>query len=138
MEVCAWHEVVMALRDKTQIVYQYKVDTDFEMGFKYRSAELFDQRAILVYEENETSTFSNATTTSYNTELWLLEDMSFMIAHLVRMAHNDGVAYESEYRTVVKQLETREDLFFSPENLIETLEEMCIPIWESEAIIYEL
>lgn len=132
------HEVVMALRDKAQSVYQYKVDTDTEKGFKYRSAELFNQRAILIYDEDEISTFSNATTTSYKTELWILEDMSFMIVHLVRMVHNDGVAYESEYRTVVKQLETKDDLFFSPENLIEALEEICIPIWEMEAIIYEL
>ena len=64
--------------------------------------------------------------------------MRFMIVHLVRMVHNDGVVYESEYRTVVKQLNTREDLFFKPEDLIEALEEMCIPIWEMEAIIYEL
>lgn len=132
------HEVVMALRDRAQNVYQYRIDTDFEMGFQYRSAELFNQRAILIYDEYEISTFSNATTTNYNTELWLLEDMRFMIVHLVRMVHNDGVVYESEYRTVVKQLNTREDLFFKPEDLIEALEEMCIPIWEMEAIIYEL
>lgn len=131
-------DVVMVLRDRAERVYQFKLDTDIEKGFKYRSAELFNQRAILIYEENEIITCTNETTTTYNTELWLLEDMRFMIVHLVRMTHNDGVAYESEYRTVVKQLETKDDLFFSPENLIEALEEMCIPIWEMEAIIYEL
>ena len=45
------HEVVMALRDRAQNVYQYRIDTDFEMGFQYRSAELFNQRAILIYDE---------------------------------------------------------------------------------------
>jgi len=132
------HEVVMALRDKAQTVYHYQIDSDFDTSFKYRSAELFDQRAIRIFEENESTTFDNETTASYNTELWLLEDMSFVIVRCVSLRHDDGVIYESEYRTVLKQLKKREDLFFTPEDFIGVLEEACIPIWESEATIYEL
>lgn len=50
------HDVVMALRDKAETVYQFKVDSSFEMGFKYRSPELFNQRAIRIYKEIESST----------------------------------------------------------------------------------
>jgi hypothetical protein len=131
-------EVVMALRNKAQTVYQYRIDSNYEKGLSYRGAELFNQRAILIHLENESVTFTNETTTRYNTELWLLENMSFAIVHFVNMLHNDGIAYETEYRALVKRLENRDDLFFPPEDLIEELEEACIPIWESEAIIYEL
>ena len=64
-------DVVMVLRNRAESVYQFKLDTDTEKGFKYRSAELFDQRAILIYEENEIITCTNETTTTYNKELWL-------------------------------------------------------------------
>lgn len=132
------HDIVMALRDKAETVYQFKVDSSFEMGFKYRSPELFNQRAICIYKEIESSTLDNETIANYSTELWLLEDMSFDVVRCVFVSHDDGVTYDSEYRTIVKKLEKREDLFFPPEDLVEELEEACIPIWESEAIIYEL
>lgn len=132
------HDVVMALRDKAETVYQFKVDSSFEMGFKYRSPELFNQRSIRIYKEIESSTLDNETIANYSTELWLLEDMSFAVVHCVSVSHDDGVTYDSEYRTTVKKLEKREDLFFPPKELIDELEETCIPIWESEAIIYEL
>jgi hypothetical protein len=108
------------------------------MGFKYRSPELFNQRAIRIYKEIESSTLDNETIANYSTELWFLEDMSFAVVRCVSVSHDDGVTYDSEYRTIVKKLEKREDLFFPPEDLVEELEEACIPIWESEAIIYEL
>ena len=42
-------EVVMALRNKAQTVYQYRIDTNYEKGLSYRGAELFNQRAILIH-----------------------------------------------------------------------------------------
>lgn len=132
------HDVVMALRAEAKTVYQFKVDSSFEMGFKYRSPELFNQRAIRIYSETESSTSDNEMIASYSTELWLLEDMSFAVVRCVSVSHDDGVTYDSEYRTIIKKLEKREDLFFPPEELIDELEKDCIPIWESEAIIYEL
>lgn len=55
-------EVVMALRDKAETVYQYRIDSNYEKGLSYRRAELFDQRAILIHLENESVTFTNETT----------------------------------------------------------------------------
>lgn len=45
---------------------------------------------------------------------------------------------DTEYRSIVKLLKERDDLFFTPESLTEELEEMCVPQWENEATIYEL
>lgn len=79
------------------------------------------------------------TDTSYNRELWLLEDMSFALVHNVSMVIKSGdFYYATEYRSIVKLLKERDDLFFTPESLTEELEEMCIPQWENEATIYEL
>lgn len=131
-------EVVMALRNNAQIVHEYEVDGSIEFAFKYKGKELFGQRAIKIFSDMEVGASSNQTDVSYHTELWLLEDMSFAITHCIEMRHDDGIVYESRYRTFVKKVKGRNDLFFVPEDLIDTLEEACVPIWESEATIYEL
>jgi len=51
---------------------------------------------------------------------------------------SDDTGYVTEYRAFKKILKNAEDLFFSPEELIEELESMCVPQWEHEATIYEL
>jgi hypothetical protein len=51
---------------------------------------------------------------------------------------SEDTGYVTEYRAFKKPLEISDDLFFSPESLIEELESMCIPQWEHEATIYEL
>ena len=43
----------------------------------------------------------------------------------------------TEYRAFKKILKSAEDLFFSPEELIEELESMCVPHSEQEATLYE-
>ncbi|MCR0271538.1 hypothetical protein MKA31_05495 [[Clostridium] innocuum] len=131
-------EVVLALRNNAQIVHEYEVDGSIEFAFKYKGKELFGQRAIKLCSEMEVGASSNQTDVSYYTELWLLEDMSFAVTHCIEMSHDDGIVYESRYRTFVQKVKGREDLFFAPEKLIDTLEELCVPIWESEATIYEL
>lgn len=49
-----------------------------------------------------------------------------------------GEFYETEYRTVVKTVTERDDLFFTPEDLEDKFDEMCEAIWEGEATIYEM
>ena len=99
---------------------------------------LFDQRGCLILSDVEQMVFDEAKTT-YATELWLLEDMSFAIVHCVKMKiGSEDTGYVTEYRAFKKPLEISEDLFFSPESLIEELESMCVPLWEHEATIYEL
>ena len=131
-------EVCMALRDKAETAYEYVVKTNIDRGFEYRGKELFMQRACLIYSDMEIGIY-DMTDTSYNRELWLLEDMSFALVHNVSMVIKSGdFYYATEYRSIVKLLKDRDDLFFTPESLTEELEEMCIPQWENEATIYEL
>lgn len=121
-----------------QTVYQYSVIGGYEKSFDYRGIELFNQRGCLILSDVEQMVFDEAKTT-YATELWLLEDMSFAIVHCVNMKiGSEDTGYVTEYRAFKKPLEISDDLFFSPESLIEELESMCIPQWEHEATIYEL
>lgn len=90
------------------------------------------QRACLIYSDIEIGIY-DMTDTSYNRELWLLEDMSFALVHNVSMVIKSGdFYYATEYRSIVKLLKERDDLFFTPESLTEELEEMCIPQWENQ------
>lgn len=131
-------EICMALRDKAQTVYQYTLETTAEDEFEYRGKELFRMRGCKVYSELENGS-SNKITSTYERELWLLEDMSFALVHCVLVGSSDEkFAYVSEYRTIIKRFEGRNDLFMNPEKLMEKLEEMCIPQWEDTATIYEM
>ena len=137
-EVLCLPEICMALRDKVGTPYEYTIRTNLDRGFEYRGKELFVQRACLLYTDMEISVF-DMVDTSYNRELWLLEDMSFAIVHNVSMVvKSEDYYYTTEYRSIVKLLKERDDLFFTPESLMEELDDMCIPQWESEATIYEL
>ena len=112
-------EVCMALKDAVQTVYQYSVTGGYEKSFDYRGVELFNQRGCLIISDVEQMVFDEAKTT-YATELWLLEDMSFAIVHCVKMKiGSEDTGYVTEYRAFKKPLEISEDLFFSPESLIE-------------------
>lgn len=85
-------EVCMALRDKAETAYEYVVKTNIDRGFEYRGKELFMQRACLIYSDIEIGIY-DMTDTSYNRELWLLEDMSFALVHNVSMVIKSGDFY---------------------------------------------
>lgn len=69
-------EVCTALRGAAQTVYQYSVAGGYEKCFNYRGMELFDQRACLIISDVEQAVLDEIKTT-YETELWLMEDMNF-------------------------------------------------------------
>ena len=90
-------EVCTALRGAAQTVYQYSVTGGYEKCFDYRGMELFDQRACLIISDVEQSVLDEIKTT-YETELWLMEDMerSSTIAEL--MEHRRIQAGAKEYK----------------------------------------
>jgi len=131
-------EVCMGVRDKVQTIYQYTVESSHELGFKYRGKELFRQRGCKIYSDMEVGA-SDVITSTYEKELWLLEDMSFALVHCVSMGIGaEDNEYITEYRSIIKRFEGKQDLFMTPEDLLEELEEMCVPQWEHTATIYEM
>ena len=132
-------DVAMMLRDRVTTPYEYTVDTSMERGFKYCGAELFGQRACKIISDMDVGV-SDLIDSFYSTELWLLEDMSFVIVRCVTLfiEGSTGEFYETEYRTVVKPVTEYNDLFFTAEDLEEELAGLCEEIWERKATIYEM
>lgn len=132
-------DVAMMLRDRVATPYEYTVDTNMERGFKYCGAELFGQRACKIISDMDVGV-SDLIDSFYSTELWLLEDMSFVIVRCVTLfiEGSTGEFYETEYRTVVKTVTERDDLFFTLEDLVDEFDELCEDIWENKATIYEM
>ncbi len=130
--------VCNALRGSAKTVYQYTAEGPDERSFHYRGAELFTQRACLIYSGNNIGVCDIATT-SYDTELWLLEDMSFVIVNCVSIRFGpDDYPYITEYRVIKKVVDNNDDLFFCPEDLEMELDNMCFDEFESKATIYEI
>lgn len=131
-------EVCIALRDRVETIYEYTVDSLRDQGFDYRGKELFDQRGCMLMSLPEQAVIGDEEI-FYNTELWLMEDMNFIIIRCVSMmTRSDFTGFATDYRTFKKNVEDQGDLFFTPDELIEELEGMCVPQWEHEATIYEL
>lgn len=102
-------EVCTALRGAAQTVYQYSVAGGYEKCFNYRGMELFDQRACLIISDVEQAVLDEIKTT-YETELWLMEDMNFAIVRCVSMLiGSDDTGYVTEYRAFKKILKNAED-----------------------------
>ena len=130
-------EVCMALRDKAETAYEYVVKTNIDRGFEYRGKELFMQRACLIYSDIEIGIY-DMTDTSYNRELWLLEDMSVAVVSCVQIVFGDGNDYITEYREYkgdeIPFSEPVPDLL----DFLDRLESLCPDEYHpDEVVIYE-
>ena len=131
-------EVCVALRNNVETIYEYTVDGFKDKDFEYRGKELFDKRGCMIMSQVDQATVGEEEI-FYNTELWLLEDMNFVIVRCVSMlTRSDYTGYVTNYRSFKKDVGDQGDLFFTPDELIEELEAMCVPLWEQEATVYEL
>lgn len=132
--------VCMALRNKVETAYEYRLDVAHDEDIHYRGRELFGQRAVKIYSDWVFAT-NYPFCISYEKELWLLEDMIFVTVSRISMDDtNKGKnnLFQTDYRYLCGKVESIDDLFFSPEELLEELEGSCVPVWEGRATIYEL
>jgi len=131
--------VCNGIRANCSDVHEYTIDSVVGSCMTYRGKELFDQRACQVaVSEIDGSRGETALVRRYK-ELWLLEDMTFVVvSSVVFAACGEDDIYETNYRCVVGAVSENEDLFLTPEYLVEQLCELCVPEWEGDAIIYEM
>ena len=76
LENIDYHALLQAVWNKAETVYAYRADGKNALSLDYRSAELFKQRATLLYEDVGDS-YIGAVFAAHSMELWLLEDMGF-------------------------------------------------------------
>ena len=98
-------------------------------------AELFGQRATLLYDDFDQST-AEAVLTTRSVELWLLEDMTVTAVASVSVVCEGG-AYVAEYRENLGDPWTS-GMCLDLEELTDRLDKLCWPVHENEIPVYEL
>ena len=135
LENIDYHALLQAVWNKAETVYAYRADGKNALSLDYRSAELFKQRATLLYEDVGDS-YIGAVFAARSMELWLLEDMSLVCVACVRVEYEGG-EYVTEYRTI-KGDAAQSEMCLDLEDLSDTLDELCGPCFECEQPVYEL
>ncbi len=134
-------DLAAALYDKLSTAYQYRMENNMGECLSYYGGELFGQRAAFIMRYYDISAEENGVEIDYASELWLLEDMNFAIVHVVRteIQENEAPRHISEYRKMVTTIEDTDDLFFTVEDFLSELEDICMFYnVQNEATIYEL
>ena len=91
-----FHALLQAVRHHAETVFAFATQGNQPKSFNYRGAELFNQRATLLYDDFDQST-AEAVLTTRSMELWLLEDMTVTAVASVSVVCEGG-AYVAEYR----------------------------------------
>lgn len=132
-----YESVVQELWNRMQTIYSYKARGDFDKSFDYFGRELTDQRGALLFRQFERGG-SDIVVTSYEKELWVLEDLSFAVVacFFVGIA-DEEMAYCTEFRTYKGTLADDAGFDICPEELEELFLDMCCEQYELEAPYYE-
>ena len=83
LENIDYHALLQAVWNKAETVYAYRADGKNALSLDYRSAELFKQRATLLYEDVGDS-YIGAVFAARSMELWLLEDTLIYVNLLLK------------------------------------------------------
>ena len=114
LEGIDYHTLLQAVWDSAETVYAFRADGRHELSLNYRGAELFQQRATLLYE-----------------------DMGFaIVANFSLEAGN--CEYVTEYRVYKGSDWTDSELDLDFEELVADLAKMCQPYYGYAAPVYEL
>ena len=129
-----------AFKEKASTVYEFRAVSRVGDGLDYSGRVLFKHRGVNLLSYLESSMENERLRMITCTELWLLEDMTFTVVQYVGTLVKGGEDADciTEYRRFVKNIKTEEDVFFTPEDLICTLDDTCMfaQLYE-RAAIYE-
>lgn len=136
LENIDYHALLQAVWNKAETVYAYRADGKNALSLDYRSAELFKQRATLLYEDVGDS-YIGAAFAARSMELWLLEDMGFAVVAKFSVNAGEG-EYVTEYRVYKGSDLADSEISLDLEDLVAELAALCDPYYEHEQPIYEL
>ena len=136
LENIDYHTLLQAVWNNAETVYAYRTDGKNALSLDYRGAELFKQRATLLYEDVGDS-YIDAVLATRSMELWLLEDMGFAVVANFSVDAGDS-DYVTEYRVYKGSDWTDSEISLDLEDLVAELAALCDPYYEHEQPIYEL
>lgn len=97
--VCSlnYTQLYHALCDMAEPVYAFCAGSDIYEAHQYRSTKLFPANATLIWIGEGDPLGDSDVSTSYSTELWLLDDMTIVSVSCFRV-FNSAERYYAEYR----------------------------------------
>ena len=128
--------LLQAVAHSAKTVYAYEACGVQDCSFNYRSAPLFPQKAVRLYEDI-VKFVTEAVICARTMEVWLLEDLTLVIVSNYSVL--SGGEFTTEYRTV-KAWEFQKGLLcIEPDTLTEKLLELCAPFYSHyDQTYYEL
>lgn len=131
------HEICQGLASRIDCPPQFKTSGKEYLSFNYHGPDLFTQKACLIADEVEQTTMG-LYTAAQSTEMWMLEDGSFVNVECISIdvPTGDDNHYEIEYRRIMEVIEDWKDLRVPYDNVRDVLTDLCINQWESVATIY--
>ena len=128
--------LLQAVRHEAKTVYAYTTQGKQPQAFDYRGADLFGQRATLLYDDFDQSDAAQVLA-ERRYELWLLEDISLVVTACVIVDIGDG-EFVTEYREITQGDPWSTPMCLDLEELHSRLVEMFCQCYEHELPIYEL
>ncbi len=128
--------LLQAFLELREPVYAYRIDSDLEKGYAYRSAELFSGNAVQICLDDR-GCCVDAAFHGQAYELWILPDASFVILSRIRtiIGNDESVL---EYRTVKGKDWKAAGMSIDFPRLADDLDELCIAVKGHELPRYEL
>lgn len=136
LEGMDYNSLLQAVRHEARTVHTYATQGKPPQTFDYRGADLFGQRATLLYDDFDQSDAAQVLA-ERRYELWLLEDMSLVVTACVTVDFGDG-EFVTEYREIKRGDPWDTPICLSLEDLAERLTEMFCQCYEHELPVYEL
>ena len=131
-----YDSLLQAVRHEAKTVYTFATYGKPPQTFDYRGAELFGQRATLLYDDFDQSDAAQVLA-ERRYELWLLEDMSLVVVSCVSVDFGDG-EFVTEYREIKQGDPWNTPMCLDLEELRQKLGDMFCQCYEHELPIYEL
>ena len=125
-----------SVRHEAKTVYTFATYGKPPQTFDYRGAELFGQRATLLYDDFDQSDAAQVLA-ERRYELWLLEDMILVVVSCVSVDFGDG-EFVTEYREIKQGDPWNTPMCLDLEELRNRLVEMFCQCYEHELPLYEL
>ena len=131
-----YDSLLQAVRHEAKTVYAYATYGKPPQTFDYRGADLFGQRATLLYDDFDQSDAAQVLA-ERRYELWLLEDMSLVVVSCVSVDFAGG-EFVTEYREIKQGDPWNTPMCLDLEELRNRLVEMFCQCYEHELPLYEL
>lgn len=113
---------------KAKTIPLYAVFASVESDGCPKGDPLLTQKAYRIMNCNELGTLEPTLHIRPTSELWLTEDMQYVIVYCVSAVSVDSLGFKRmiEHRIIVKTIESEDDMYFEPVQVLQRLNDACM------------